>query len=464
MRERETRVATAGAFGLWRGAKGASLRPGRLAGSLFAAFAAVALAAGPASADDGERRLVVSCDDSGCLLAHAVVDSDGDGVCDADERLAGTDPHDPTSVPPLRRLVELAAKDSLPSFENGFATFVVLPPDITAKRLPEGAPDPIGAFPLRGRKDSLAALGISGELLGAHGIDVSVSGLTIGRGDENAGEPPVRVGGIDVRLISAGDDDDLAPLTKLPSWTGTTFYTNSDGDLVTSRRYSDNSCDNAVTGSDGVTRGEHVTSDGRQTSTSESTASQREEGGSRVTEYTSKTYDANLNTTSTTHVVSTTNDAGVTTTVGTTTEYQRDENGDATETTVTTTVTVKDKDNKTLAQGSQTQKCDANGQNCSSPYVNPDADQPTVLTPEMVDHTLRKLGSAVTTLPGWTAPGEGTPRDPSDPGTIALVDGELHDVVILADVPRLTHAQPEARPDLPSPRDAADPKSPGWPH
>jgi hypothetical protein len=70
----------------------------------------------------------------------------------------------------------------------------------------------------------------------------------------------------------------------------------------------------------------------------------------------------------------------------------------------------------------------------------------------------------VTTLPGWTAPGDGTPRDPNDPGTIALLDGEHHDVVILADMPRLTSAQPEARPDLPSPQDAADPKSPGWPH
>jgi hypothetical protein len=153
----------------------------------------------------------------------------------------------------------------------------------------------------------------------------------------------------------------------------------------------------------------------------------------------------------------------VTTKVTTRTEYERDDDGNVTGTTVTSNVTITGEDGETLAEGSQTQKCDANGQNCSSPYVNPDADDVLTVTPEMVDRTLRLLGSNITTLPGWAPPEGGTPRDPHDPSTIMLVHPELDDTAILADVPRLSGAQPESRPDLPSPGQAVDPDNPGWP-
>ncbi len=430
--------------------------------TLLTTLAAVVMGVAPARADD-QRRQVASCDVSGCLIAHLVVDSDGDGVCDADELLAGTDPHDPTSVPPLRQLVELAGKELLPSFENGLAAFVVLPADIAEKRLPEGTPDLLSAFPMGGRKSTLETLGISSDLMAAHGIDLETGGLTIGLGDTGTDGPPRRVGGIDVRLISAGGDDDPTPLPQLPKLTSTSTTWHSNGDVETVYNYSDGSMDRDVSSPDGTTRGEHVASDGRQTESSQTTTSERDEGGSHVTETTKETYDKDLNTKSTETTVVVTNDAGVTTTVTKETEYQRDENGEVTGTTETTNVKVTDGDGKTVAEGSQTRQCDANGETCSSPYVNPDADDTTIVTAEMVKYTLRELGSSITTLPGWTAPGDATPEDPNDVSTVILVDPDLQDMAILADVPRLSGAQPEIRSDLPSPQDAADPNNPDWP-
>jgi hypothetical protein len=268
---------------------------------------------------------------------------------------------------------------------------------------------------------------------------------------------------MDVRLIS-DDDGDLAPL-KLPTWTGTTAWTDSSsGDFHTVRNYDDHSYDEEVTGSDGVTRGGHVTSDGTQTRTWDTTVKEYDQGSSHVKEVTTNTYDGDLNTSSSSTTLIVTNDAGVTTTVKTETEYHRDENGNTTDTTVTTDVTVTDKDGNTT-EGHQTQKCDANGENCTSPYINPDADDPSIVTPEMVDHALKRLGTNITTLPGWTAPGgDAPPKDPHDPSTIMLVTPDFQEAAILADVPRLSGAQPENRPDLPSPLDGADPKNPGWPH
>jgi hypothetical protein len=82
----------------------------------------------------------------------------------------------------------------------------------------------------------------------------------------------------------------------------------------------------------------------------------------------------------------------------------------------------------------------------------------------MEDHTLRELGGNVTTLPGWTQPGDEIAEDPQDHHTIMLVDNLLNEMAILANVPRLTNAQPEMRPDLPSPQDGADPKNPPKPN
>ena len=152
------------------------------------------------------------CDPSGCYVAWRVVDSDHDGVSDADELMAGTNPYDPRSRPRLEVVAELAGKEQLPSFQAGRGAFVVFPVEIQAM-IQKTKSDPLGeldtaAFPLtEKRADSLTRLGISQDLLSEHGIDVKRDGLTVGplaRPSQDGGFEP-RVGGVEARLIS--DDD-----------------------------------------------------------------------------------------------------------------------------------------------------------------------------------------------------------------------------------------------------------------
>jgi hypothetical protein len=173
------------------------------------------------------------CDTSVCLFAHAVVDSDHDGVSDADELVAGTDPHDARSRPGLTVVVELAAGGKLPSFQAGLAFVQVMPVEIQAMReAGREVPVPPAIPNSPERADTLTRLGISSGLLTEHGIDVDKDGFTLGLDHPTQdGAPPARrVGGTDISLISA--DDDLAPLEPLP-YGGKVKEETLDGDKFT---------------------------------------------------------------------------------------------------------------------------------------------------------------------------------------------------------------------------------------
>ena len=157
------------------------------------------------------------CDLSGCYVAWNVVDSDGDGACDADEIMAGTNPYDPLSKPSLQVVVELSGKSQLPSFEAGRGAFAVFPAEMQAK-LQEYYKDksPIDqafAFPLGiARGDSLSRAGIKADQLKEYGLDPDRDGFTIGfERPTKSGLPERKVGGIDVSLVSA-DKQHLEPL------------------------------------------------------------------------------------------------------------------------------------------------------------------------------------------------------------------------------------------------------------
>ncbi len=154
-----------------------------------------------AADDDGLRLEVLRCQGGACLSYLTTVDdSDGDGVSDDDERAAGSDPHDATSVPPVLEALDLGR---LPSFDRGLSEIVVLP-----GQAPDGQDlesfSALAAVPLDTRGDALTRLGISSDLLATHGIGGSdVISVMVQQGTK-AEQPPfeVRVGGIDASLIS----------------------------------------------------------------------------------------------------------------------------------------------------------------------------------------------------------------------------------------------------------------------
>lgn len=162
------------------------------------------------------------CDVSGCYVAWNVVDSDGDGVCDADEIMAGTNPFDPLSKPSLQIVAELSGKSQLPSFEAGRGVFAVFPAQMQAQ-LQEyykstGAIDQAFAFPLgEARGDSLSRAGIKVDQLKDYGLDPERDGFTIGLDHPtDSGMPARRIGGMDVSLVSADTKPPLDDLTPLP--------------------------------------------------------------------------------------------------------------------------------------------------------------------------------------------------------------------------------------------------------
>jgi hypothetical protein len=179
------------------------LSPRSTRASLLALGIAAALL--PLHADARDRpRLIDHCARDACLATFDAVDSDRDGVSDEDEKAAGTDPHDPSSTPKMPRLLALIAMDHLPSFQEGRSVLVVLP---TAA--PNGLPLLGGKLALPGRQNTLARLGLRSDMLG--GLDLA-NGLAVARasGPGQNGKPPVRVGGIDMALISAGSTGTLS--------------------------------------------------------------------------------------------------------------------------------------------------------------------------------------------------------------------------------------------------------------
>ncbi len=156
-------------------------KPAVLLAACLAATGAGGAISSPAGAGEGPRPHFV-CDSSGCLIASLVLaDSDGDGATDSDERAAGTDPHDPTSHPPLTTLVDLAALGELPSFASVASQFLVFPSydkafgvDLQlAAEMEMMSLDPTGgafAPPVRG--DALTRLGVTPE----HAAQVTAHG------------------------------------------------------------------------------------------------------------------------------------------------------------------------------------------------------------------------------------------------------------------------------------------------
>ena len=188
---------------------------------------------------DPELRHTRICDVSACYYAWNVVDSDGDGYNDADEVVAGTDPYDPKSTPGLSLIVDLIGAQMLPTFEFGVGKIIINPAEMQAEleAYGVGSESPLAAFPLGERKEGLTRLGLDTELLAEHGFLAEFDGLSLVLGHDEKDAPVRRVGGVDMRLISADaeEDGDLNP-PKVVDITheddGSTTYTLDNGDKL----------------------------------------------------------------------------------------------------------------------------------------------------------------------------------------------------------------------------------------
>lgn len=206
-------------------------------------------------AADEPPRPTLLCDATGCLLASPwLLDSDGDGATDADERAAGTDPHDPDSRPRLSELVQLAFHGELPSFATTLGRFAVLPDAAVLAETfganPETAVDlaSTGAFAMPTRADTLTRLGLTSELA-AKATD-SRLGLIVGLTEPTKqGEPPVGGHAGYLQLVASEDggvkvhkdetrlsNGDVILRTETKgdggTWTTTEVQKTKDGDTV----------------------------------------------------------------------------------------------------------------------------------------------------------------------------------------------------------------------------------------
>lgn len=411
------------------------------------------------------------CDLTGCYVAWRVVDSDHDGVSDADELMAGTDPHDPASSPPLQHVAELAEMRELPSFEAGLGTFLLFPPEIVELISKRHDDSPLGAFPALTRKDALSRMGISTDLLAESGVDIERGGLTIGLDGPSSGDglAGMRVGGVRAELISAGSGNSItsqahggvASTQVINGGTGkTTTY--NDGHQVTWVSEGQGRGVGTETNADGSPGNTTIIQDSPAgTSPSTTTESVQGPDGQPISETITTTSSSDAGTTILTVQV----------------EYQHDDKGNVTGTVVTTTYTASSSDGSFEAMAETVESCDAGGGNCTETsstyvdsdgvstddgtaddgeaddgeYIDPDA-VPVVVTEEVVGGVLRRRGAAVNVVEGWRAPGTDDPTDHPDPGTIMLVDGDLAQAsTMLLDPLRVTEAQPETRPGLPDP-------------
>ncbi|MEU8002537.1 thrombospondin type 3 repeat-containing protein [Catellatospora sp. NPDC049111] len=432
-----------------------------------AVLLAATVVAQPAHAADPvhNKSTLRICDPTGCYVAWRVVDSDHDGVSDADELMAGTDPYDPNSRPRLEVVVEVALERKLPSFEAGLGAFLAVPQEIIEAREKVGM-DVLGAFDMASRRDTLTHFGLTFGELQTGGVDVDPThGFTVGMaGKGGIGSlPGARIGGVSVGLISAGAADPkyrfgqehggVKSVKTIDGGTGTHIEFN-DGATQTTRSDGEGGFNRTTTNPDGST-GPSTVGQSRESSDGE---------GGTVRGDKQSTTDPDGTLTSVTYVDEHRFGSGAVSTMTTTIKFAYDGDGNVIGSQKTTVVSYVSADGEYGSADTTVEECDADG-NCTvvdsdyedsdtvddEEYYNPDADT-TVVTFEAEKNVLRTRGAAVNTVPGWAAPGfEKEPANPRDPVLVGLIDSDLSSGFLLVSPPRITKAQPEYRDDLPLP-------------
>ncbi|WP_194822182.1 thrombospondin type 3 repeat-containing protein [Micromonospora sp. S-DT3-3-22] len=444
--------------------------------------------ASPASADDDRRHDRLSdlrvCDLSACYLAVGVVDSDGDGVADADETALGYDPLDPASTPPLSLVLDATIDGKLPTYELGYGTWAVFPEDfvkglekkwLNLQELPGGIEPslPSEVFGIPTRRGSIALAGIDDGLLKGLGIEAPwKTGLTFGLTLDSGGKEM----GIDLGRFNGswyGAYDGVTAWwaashggEKNTSTDNGTRYTEyGDGSSSTTKAGTPG-CEELCTSS---SRTEYY--DPELNKAGESTdEAYYDLSGRYHTERTQR--DQNGKTVRETETVHTKNKDGSTTITKDTTEYERDKNGKTTGTTKTRTERTVDKNGKETSSTTKTQKCDAKGENCTDAMTTGDEGTGLAL-PGTAWLSHKEAAAALDKL--FTMKGSTVTPVQDAPSVIGvLTDDDVKAALRHRDLISLfagddisTHvgatvlgtgwntAAPESRPDLPSPLDGA---------
>lgn len=411
-----------------------------------------------------EPRLLRVCDPTACYVAWSVVDSDSDGVCDADEILAGTDPRDPASRPGLELIAELLQDRKLPSFEYGLAALVAFPAEIMALREKLGV-DLLGAFPMNKRADALTRMGISGDLLAEMGVSVE-SGFSLGLDHPKPGSstvPGPRVAGLGVNLISAGSTNGQVSrggvVSSSKNMWGDTVTKFGDGSKDTTTKI-DHGIKTTTTNADG-SKGNTTTKDG---------GSWKQDGITVVVKNESTANADGTELSSSSSVAHILGDGSIST-LTTTKESILDGDGKVVGVIITESLDYMSADGNFSSHAETRSACDASGQQCSersnytetkNKYIDPEYAYGNMVSQEVVDGVLRTQGAAVTVVAGWTAPGAGEdPKDPHDRGTVMLVDDTTGNTFLLLEPEIVTEAQPEGHPGLPNPNQGWSGPPPG---
>ncbi|WP_155372504.1 thrombospondin type 3 repeat-containing protein [Catellatospora vulcania] len=444
--------------------RGGAYAPARRALAAAAALALAVAAAPAAAAEDPPRRPtrdLVVCDTTACYAAWFVVDSDGDGYCDADELAAGTDPNDKTSRPLLQRLVDLAVDRALPSFEAGAGAFLLLPTELVRQRQ-EVAHDWLGAFPIPSRADAVGRFGVTGDLMKKFGLDPTKDPFSLGL-DLPGTNGGTSSGGLKLAAVKPGRVQ-----TSLLAVDGSATYGAERGGVVDSVKdwggygsgdittYGDGSETHTTTDKNGTTTVEYTNPGGSAGPTVTTTSDSHWEGDVRVDEEHETTKDADGNILKESTTVTLHFKDGHTESQTDTTRYNRNANGEVMDTSVSHTESSYVPGGKNTSS-TVTYRCDANAENCTQTgsgtaeggMYDPDYGPP-VLTEEVVKGTLRVRGAAVTVLEGWQRPGSEEPDLP-DLGALILVDPNADDLFALIEPGNAARAKPESRPDLPNP-------------
>ncbi|WP_460847432.1 thrombospondin type 3 repeat-containing protein [Phytohabitans suffuscus] len=445
--------------------------------------------ASPAGADDGRRGDRLSdlrvCDLSACYLALGVVDSDGDGVADADEVALGYDPLDPASTPPLFLVLDATLGGKLPTYELGYGTWAVFPEEFVKgleekwyglQDLPAGVEPslPSEVFGIPTRRGSLALAGIDDGLLKGLGVEAPwLSGLTFGLSaiDSSGKEMGIDLGRFNGSWYGAYDGVTAwwaaghGGVTDTVTDKGTTTTGYGDGSSSITAEGTPG-CDVVCTSS---SRTEYYDSELNNAGSSTDEAYYGLDGKYH-TDRTQRDKDGNV--IKETHTTHERNKEGGTTIKKDTVEYERDDDGNVTGTKKTHTERTVDENGQETSSTTKTQKCDAKGENCTDAMTTGEEVTGLALpgTAWLSHQEAAAALDKLLTMKGATV----TPVQDAPAVIGVLTDDDVNAVMRRRDLVSLfsgedisTHvgatvlgtgwnkAKPETRPDLPNPLDGA---------